>query len=369
MSGIRGSTAGFIQAVAAWRVLGSPIILKPIILALLSAVGASLWIFWAGTRRVWGAFALVIGLLAWDLISFGWAYTPAVPPSYIYPTTPSIEFLRKQPGPFRVVQDTGSGLYVNTLAPFGVEELGGYVNAYPERVNKLVSTIEYGSSALRMGALYDRWVMFRNHTSPLYDLMNVRYILTSPNRAVNDPKYRLVFREDLAVWENTRALPRAFAVHRAVVGKDIAGILEYMTSPSFDMSGEVVLEAPAAPARFPRTGAAADRVTITRYEPDDIDISAELDGSGWVVVSNTWYPGWRASVDGREVPLLRADASVMAIPVPDGRHAVTLRYRPASFARGMLLTLLGLLFSIVGMIYVLVRERRGVTADGVGGDR
>ncbi|RMG12259.1 MAG: hypothetical protein D6731_14195, partial [Planctomycetota bacterium] len=64
--------------------------------------------------------------------------------------------------------------------------------------------------------------------------------------------------------------------------------------------------------------------------------------AGWLVVADVWYPGWRARVDGVPVPVLRADYLFRAVPVPAGRHQVTLTYRPWTFSLGLTITLLAL---------------------------
>jgi hypothetical protein len=283
-----------------------------------------------------------------------------VRPEQIYPKTPAIEFLQSQPGPFRVVQDVRSGLYVNTLHPFQIQELGGYTNMYPQRVNKLASYLEYGDQALSGGRGFDRWVTFSRHASPLYDLLNVRYLLTAPGvRIPTGSKYRLVFLNDLAIYENTRALPRAFLVHRAAVIGDLAGVLRHLGSPGFDPAGEVVLE--ESPPTFtpgipPPTQ--PDQVAIDRYDPDTVAVSASTAANGWLILSDTFYPGWKAHLDGRETPILRADANLRAVALPAGRHKVVFSYEPASVRWGIVLSVGGGLIAVLLLGIGSILERR-----------
>jgi hypothetical protein len=341
------------------RSLPSPIIVKPLVIALAAGALVSLWV-WFGKRR-WSTVlpALLIALLGYDLITFGWGYNTLVGPKQIYPTTPSLEFLQRQPKPFRVVSDAGRGLYVNVLQPFGIQEIGGYASVYPERINKLMSSIEYGQGALQ-GLVFDRWVMFRNILHPLFDLLNVRYVLTAPNaRLAENPRYRLAFTGDLTIYENLQALPRAFAVHRPVQLRDTAEIIRYMNSGKFDPRAEVILEEPPDPAAgAPSAAAAPSRVEIRRYSFDEVEIAAEMSAPGWVVLSDSFFPGWEAAVDGRNTKLLRADGALRAVAVPSGPHAVTFRYRPAAVGRGRLVSLLGFLLAVAGMSYSVRARRR-----------
>jgi hypothetical protein len=250
----------------------------------------------------------------------------------------------------------GNDFFYNCMAPFGIEDLGGYTNLYPDRLNRLFSFSEFGNLSQR----FDRWVGFARHRAwPVYNLMNVRWFLTARGAPPPSPDLRLAFRQEIDVYENPRALPRAFVTHRAIIERDVDNILKIMASPGFDPGSTVILEemppngfAPSAPP--PSAGSAA----ITSYSEDRIEIAANLPANGWLVVSNTFYPGWVATVDGKAATIQRADCAILAIPLEAGRRAVVLEYRPPSIARGKVLTLLGLVLSIGGMAAVAYLGRR-----------
>lgn len=343
----------------------SAVMVKPLLLAIASAACLAGCLFLRGRRRA-AAHWLLLGVAAADLISFGRAYNTVSDPSDVYRRTPAIDYLLKQPGPFRVVQDAGRGLFVNTLVPFGLEEVGGYSSFYPARTNLLLSSMTFGADALR-GRVYDRWVTF-GADARLFDLLNVRYLLTAPGAPVRDPKYRLVFRGDLDVHENTRALPRAFVVHRSVTRRDIGEILGYLHADGFDPAAEVVLEEDPDPGLLPaRPGAAAapPRVAIERHAADEVVVTATLAAPGWLVLTDAWYPGWRATVDGREARILRADANYRAVPLAPGAHRVVFAYNPASWRWGMLISGAGWLLACVGLGATWWRAR-GLGSAGAG---
>lgn len=352
---------GIVSQLARLRSLSSPTIAHPLTLTALTAALFAVYALFPRRRFALVPFTLILALAGYDLISFGWGYNTWVRPEQIYPKTPAIGFLQSQPGPFRVVQDVRSGLYVNTLNPFQIQELGGYTNVYPQRVNRLASYLEFGDWALAGGRSFDRWVTFTRHDSPLYDLLNVRYLLTAPGMQVPaGSKYRLAYVNDLAVFENTRALPRAFLAHRAAVINDVDQALRHLGSPQFDPSSEVVLEG-APPADFtPRMPSPTepDRVAIERYEPDTVVISASTSANGWLVLSDTHYPGWGARLDGRETPILRADVNLRAVAFPAGRHTVVFSYEPAAVRWGILLSTGGGLIAAITLCFLTIRERR-----------
>ena len=80
----------------------------------------------------------------------------------------------------------------------------------------------------------------------------------------------------------------------------------------------------------------ASAVELRRPFPERIEASVDAAAPGLLVVSERYDPGWRAQLDGREVPVHRADAIVMGIAVPQGRHEVRLRFVPAGFVLGSL---------------------------------
>ncbi len=85
-----------------------------------------------------------------------------------------------------------------------------------------------------------------------------------------------------------------------------------------------------------------------RASNSEIQVDVSSAQSGWLVSSNTWYPGWIAQVDGKNVPLLRANYLFQAVWLPSGIHRVSMIYRPVVFYAGAGLSLLGLLGLFTG---------------------
>ncbi|HBA91797.1 MAG TPA: hypothetical protein DCZ08_08575 [Anaerolineaceae bacterium] len=82
-----------------------------------------------------------------------------------------------------------------------------------------------------------------------------------------------------------------------------------------------------------------------------------LDSSsdGWVVIRDTWYPGWEAAVDGMPSPVLRADYLFKAVSVPAGLHQVELEYKPDSFTSGLWVSLVSWVF--MGLARLALRQK------------
>ena len=98
------------------------------------------------------------------------------------------------------------------------------------------------------------------------------------------------------------------------------------------------------------------------YEsPSQVWVNVEMACKGMLIVSDNWYPGWRAEVDGRPAEIWKVDTVIRGVVVNAGKHTVAMRYRPFSVYFGFALTLLGLAAAVV-----LHRRRETDGADTLG---
>jgi hypothetical protein len=96
------------------------------------------------------------------------------------------------------------------------------------------------------------------------------------------------------------------------------------------------------PAPHLATCDAPDDVAVREHVPNQVSIQTRMACKGMVVLSDTFFPGWRASVDGASAPIYEVNAAMRGVIVPAGAHTLTFQYRPASVVWGALLTLLGI---------------------------
>lgn len=171
---------------------------------------------------------------------------------------------------------------------------------------------------LRVGAVSRVMAL---HTKGLEDLV--------PVAAIPGP-----FLEPLRVFRVPAPLPRAYCVGRVRQAAG-PGALEALGDPGFDPDREVIL--PQGRTQHP-AATFSGAVDIVDFRADRVRLDATLEGDGYVVLVDTYDPGWRASVDGSEAPVLRANLAFRAVPVPSGRHVVELVYRPLSVTAGLLLS-------------------------------
>ncbi len=146
-----------------------------------------------------------------------------------------------------------------------------------------------------------------------------------------DPIYKLVHSGDVKIYQNLAVLPRAFIVHQTRIIPDEGEALALLRDPGFDPSRAVIL---------PR-GQSLDGqdnwspVEILSYEAERVELLANVNSPGYLVLTDTSYPGWVAQVDGNPVPILRADLYFRAVPLEAGQHKVIFLFRPSSVRLGL----------------------------------
>jgi hypothetical protein len=173
-------------------------------------------------------------------------------------------------------------------------------------------------------------------------LLGVRYLLTEgPMGADVAATYPLAYSDaDSYVYENKDFLPRTFIVHRAIQAQDEAEALAHFQVRAVDPRQTVILEAEESLPPLPDTPPDGEsRATILSENPQAVEIEATLAGDGYLVLLDTFYPGWRATVDGQERPIYRANYLVRALYLPGGTHQVRFEYRPFSFKLGLIVAL------------------------------
>jgi hypothetical protein len=148
----------------------------------------------------------------------------------------------------------------------------------------------------------------------------------------------------LRLFRVPEPLPRAYLVSGVRSVPD-AEALTLLLDPAFDPVREVVLPpgnaTSSAPSGFPGTA------EILRRRADALELEVDASTPAALVLVEAFGPGWRASVDGQPVEVLKANLLFRAVRVPSGRHRVAFRYRPPSALRGGVLSLAGLLASLV----------------------
>ena len=334
--------------------VGRPIIaldgLNTLLLLLVTAAG----LLWGAERRrlsphVFAALAVL--LVVFDVFAATIGFNPTTDDVQAGFTNDTVRReLRARSGSeplFRVDTDDVSDRY-QPSAPLleGIDTVSGAYNP--------LGLADY--AALRERAQSSR-------SSALYGLLNVAYVAQPTGQPGDKPAPRdwtRAFAADkVTFYQPSRPpLPRAFVVGAAEEVRGPGPAFDRIKSPDFDPAKIVYLiAAPQPTAADP----GASPAVVTRGDTETVTVRVTTTGAGYLVLSDAYYPGWEATVNGRPTPVLQADLAFRAVYVPgEGDHVVTFRYVPTLWMYGWLVmgaTALAVGVLLVGMS-VFSRRRR-----------
>jgi hypothetical protein len=178
------------------------------------------------------------------------------------------------------------------------------------------------------------------------------------------------WRSEIAeIYRLPDALDRAWVVPSArQVSPD--KMLAALTDPAFDPTAQVLLEQPVSSIQHPASSiqypvsstqhpASSIQHQVTLQDtPNRVTIRAILDAPGYLVVADTWYPGWQATVDGVPTEVLRANYAFRAVWLEAGKHEVEMVYRPTLVRIGGAVSLTALTLLVAGLLLMCRPEAR-----------
>jgi len=285
---------------------------------------------------------LVLALLLVQRTLADGSIYPTLSEKLFYPDIPILKHMKDDPQtPFRMV-----GLHFAFLpdaaALYGLEDVRGYEAMTFARLYET-----YPLWCQPQGASFNN---VPDKSRPFLSMLNVKYAIGSLD-AQPDEQWKLALQDrNSRLLENTRVLPRAFIPRRIRYEKSSFGVLSGMwTARDFGEVGWIT--APKYPPHEIHNGPGT--LTIRR-EDFDYDIDAVMDLDGWVFVSESAWPGWRAYVDGKRVETQYANHAFLGVFVPKGRHNLKLLFVPEAFTRGRNITFA----TMFGLVVFFVMRRR-----------
>lgn len=256
------------------------------------------------------------------------------------------------PDPFRI--DVRTAIYdlwqPNAAALFGLQDVWGIYNP------------------LVLTHWQKLWDNNPGRHTRIYDMYNVRFVIVRDGTPL-DEQYALAYDAPgpLAVYQNPDPLPRAWLVPAAIRLPDEEAVLAALKEPSFEPLHTVLLAQQNDNALSPENtnestpSSMSGPVSVLAYSPNEIVLAAQAERAGYLILSEVWFPGWLATVNGEPAPVWRANYTFRALSVPAGELEIRLWYAPASWRRGLALFGLGfLLLAGLGLWRLLASRERKV---------
>lgn len=270
-----------------------------------------------------GLVALII-ISAFDLLRFGWKFTPFTPQSYFFPVTKTLVFLKSQPSPFRIMVTDDKLLPPNTASYYNLETAGGYDPLYSTRYEEFIAALERGKPDVSRPFGFNRIISPANIDSPLLPYLNVRYVLSLTD--LERPFLHKIFQEGTTrVYENARVLPRVYLAEQVSSAKDSSEIIEklYKAGPFLTKTGIVDRAIPVQDNPLTQ----AEIVELLSYRIDgSMHMRVQTTQPRLLIILNNYDKGWSATVDGVKTPIYRTNYTFQGILVPPGDHGVEVAF-------------------------------------------
>jgi hypothetical protein len=311
--------------------------------------------------------AATLALLAVDLFRANMGYNPAITVEQaVMPETDAIRYLQSRtPNRFAGLGLTPfDPLPADQTMNFGLYDARGYDYPTEGRYDKL-----WRRSVNNRPTISQPTERANDTEASIraLNLLSVTDLMVSPGEPpLRRPGLRVAYRgPDAVVYRNADALPRVFVVSRQHTVDTEREALVAATAPGFDGRRVAVTERslPGLPQDDGGDSAAAGSARLVSYEPERVVARASASRAGLLVLTDLHYPGWKATVDGRDVPIERVNYLLRGVPLSAGTHEVEFRYEPASFRAGWIISAIsGLAVLIVLGLGLRRRGRRPASA-------
>ncbi len=176
----------------------------------------------------------------------------------------------------------------------------------------------------------------------ILSMLNTRYLVLPRERAIPESvaQYKMIFDNDKClIYENRLVMPRAYAVTDLRPTEGLDQIRTAIMTNQIDAKSQAIV----SPKDFGEIGSgtfAEGTVSMLEYTYDKVSLRTDFKGKGFVVLSDEYYPGWNAFVDGKLTKIYKTNGIVRGVVVPAGVHHLTFRYRPIIIYSLMLLSAL-----------------------------
>ena len=309
-------------------------------------------------RRGWGGVwkPLMLLIVVMDLMMSSMGFNPAVDPTLLDFTPPAIEWLQAQQKTdslFRITSfDTSTGrgnkiLNANTAMLNQLFDVRGYDSIISKQYLEFMLLIQENGDYLynRIAPIYQPG--YHALDSALLDLLGVRYVLTT--ETIPNESYRLVYDEEIKIYENIDVMPRAFVVTQSEHDiKDMAFALRSLNPREKVLIQDLGGRGDGQTKNVFENLSCFNnkKVSITEYTNNEVIISAEVFEPSWLVLADSYFPGWKAyismtnSEEETEITIHRANGNFRAVHLPAGAWQIRFIYTPMSFKLGIYVSFL-----------------------------
>jgi hypothetical protein len=299
---------------------------------------------------------VVINVLIFlELYLYGHRINPVLPGNIFKETGTNIQYLTEHKDLHRFAHTPLTRMEIKTGGGNLFQSFAGYRDKLFGNVNMVYHLYNFYGQDTNLKIFYKYLNRVYSKRSPeaagkLFSLANVKYILSCSK--IDSGNYELVNKENFFTYRNRNPLPRVFMVPRAryVPREDT---LEFIESDEFNPRKEAIVNDESI-AGSEKTKSydilMKQNLKVTLYEPRRIVIQTEKNAGSWLVLLDTYYPGWKAYVDNKETKIYRCNFLFRAVRVPEGGHTIKFVYFPGSFKFGAIVSFAALIFLLMYVV-------------------
>ncbi|MDP2649440.1 MAG: YfhO family protein [bacterium] len=276
---------------------------------------------------------------------------------FLYPKAPALEFIKENQGLYRYWGYGSASLANNFATVYKIYSPEGYDPVNIRAYNELLSSsrkAKYEGIFSRSDALLYPVADFPFESSKstkyrIMDLLGVKYIGFEKSEFEKIDKKRLDLERFKKAWEdsnfivfeNLKVYPRVYLASFYLNIPDRKTAINKLYDPSFDSRKTVILS-----EKIPLQGGVGEgSASIVSYSPNKVEVKVESEKSQIVVLSDAFYPGWKAEVNNKPSKIFLANAAFRGVFVPEGKSNIVFKYSPLSFYLGSFITFFSLIIS------------------------
>jgi len=328
-------------------------------------------IFKERLRQVWIAGALLVLIASIGIYNTD-KFLPFTSVQNIFPSNGLIKELQKQSATRQRILGLGDGTITTDFATqFRIYDPNYYHPLYIQRYKELIEFTNTGSMSpvlprgdITINASLQATPAHKIRRDRLLQLLGIQNLLFL-NSQLPDQSRPIWSDGTYTLIENEHPAPRVYVATKLYYQNAKEAALGTLFSQNFDPLDSAVIEEKISPRNFLSSGNI--NAKLVSYSANEVVINTEGDGKGLLILSDNYYPGWKAYIDGKETGVYRANYTFRGVLIGSGIHTVLFRYHPSSFFLGTKISLLSLFF--IPVLYLLYNRSAKLSGKSITQDR
>lgn len=293
-------------------------------------------------------------------------FNPFSPKEFFYPPTALTTWLKENGGIYRFWGYGYGTIAANVATGVGLYDMQGYDPLYPKRYGEFIGLSQQGtfpqtftdanrSNAQLAPGFGKTDLMTNTNRLRLLSLGGVKYVLDRVENGSTEKTFpsslfeKVVSMNGWNVMQNKNVSPRAFLTSEYIIATTPKEYEAILMDQTFSPIKTVLLDTVPEFASLPTSSIGT--LVIKTYQPNEIVFETTTMTPSLLVLTDTYYPGWTATIDSKPTTILRADYIYRAVSIPQGNHTIIMRFNPVSVRAGIIVSISSILLVVLLVIF------------------